>query len=470
MSKSAGPIQQAVDRVSEALAPEAELVVVGGWVRDHLLGRDAGDMDLATALMPEEVMRRAKAAGLKTVPTGLQHGTVTVISKGQGFEITTFRGDGDYRDGRHPECVHLGVSLQEDLARRDFTINAMALPVEFYKCGETLGRVIDPFGGESDIERRLIRAVGDPLKRFAEDGLRPLRACRFASQLGFNIEEKTLSAISQRLDVSAKVSVERVFVELTKLLCGLEPKGGLQLLADSGLLDLWTPELRPMIGCEQTRHHRFPVWEHTLEAVAFAPPEPALRWAALLHDVGKPATRTIDETGSVHFYGHEARSLEITLAIFLRLKVGHAFTREVLALVRHHGTHPLEEWSDAACRRFLRKLTEDGLPLEEWGRFRIADQLAKGFDEASNLLQHQRVMERMMRLAEAKPPLSPNALALDGKALIQLAEKQGGPWLGSLQKHLLDVVIEDPARNTPEELKRCAVDWLKDSRGQGRFQ
>ena len=436
-------------------------MVVGGWVRDYLLGRNAGDMDLATALLPEAVMRRAKAAGLNALPTGLQHGTVTVIANGHGFEITTFRGDGDYRDGRHPESVHLGVSLQEDLARRDFTINAMALPVDYLGGTETVEQIIDLFGGKSDLEKRLIRAVGDPLKRFAEDGLRPLRACRFASQLEFDIETTTLSAISKRLDVSRKVAVERVFVELTKLLCGLDPKRGLQLLAESGLLELWLPELRAMIGCTQNRHHLFPVWEHTLEAVAFVLPEPALRWGTLLHDIGKPATRTEDENGDVHFYGHEARSLEIIRILFTRLKVGHAFTREVLALVRHHGIHPTEEWSDGACRRFLGRLSEDGLPLEQWGHFRIADRLAKGFGETASMLEHQKVMERLRRLAEAQPPLSASALALDGKALMGLAGRRGGPWVGSLQKHLLDAVIENPELNTKEALQPLAVEWLQ---------
>ena len=250
-------------------------------------------------------------------------------------------------------------------------------------------------------------------------------------------------------------------MEFTKLLCGLDPKRGLQLLADSGLLDLWTPELRPMIGCTQNRHHLFPVWEHTLEAVARGS---SLRCAGRRScTMGKPSTRTDDETGGVHFYGHEALSLEITSAIFKRLKIGHAFTREVLALVRHHGTHPTDEWSDAACRRFLGKLSEDGLPLEQWGRFRIADQLAKAFGEAENLLEHQKVMERMRRLAEAQPPLSPSALALDGKALMRLAGKRGGPWVGRLQKHLLDAVLDDPDLNTAEGLQRLAQEWLKTS-------
>ncbi len=460
MKHAPGPLKQALARVHEALAPGAQLVVVGGWVRDHLLGRGAGDMDLATGLMPEDVMRRAEAAGMKTVPTGLQHGTVTVISHGHAFEITTFRGDGDYRDGRHPDSVRLGVSLQEDLARRDFTINAMALPVDNLNDMDIPDGIVDPFGGRTDLEHHLIRAVGEPLKRFAEDGLRPLRACRFASQLGFTLEENTLAAIPQRLEVSAKVSVERVFAELTKLLCGLDPKAGLRLLADSGLLDLWMPELRSMMGCAQNRHHLFPVWEHTLAAVGFAAGEPALRWAALLHDAGKPSTRTVDESGGAHFHGHEARSLEIASTLLARLKVGHAFTREVLALVRHHGTHPTDDWSDAACRRFLRKLSEDGLPLEEWGRFRIADQFAKGSGETENLLEHMSLMERLRLLAEAKPPLSQSALALDGKALIHLAGKRGGPWVGQLQKHLLEAVIEDPGLNTPESLQRLALQWL----------
>lgn len=439
-------------------------MVVGGWVRDHLLGRDAGDMDLATALMPEEVMRLVRAAGLKALPTGLQHGTVTVLADGHGFEITTFRGDGDYQDGRHPESVRLGVSLQEDLARRDFTINAMALPVDSLE-GAAAERIVDPFGGEGDLGRRLIRAVGDPLKRFAEDGLRPLRACRFASQLGFDIEAETLSAIPERLDVAAKVSVERVFVELTKLLCGPDPERGLRLLADSGLMDLWTPELRPMIGCAQNRHHRLPVWEHTLETVGFVAPEPALRWAALLHDVGKPPARSEDTLGGVHFYGHEALSLEIAQFILKRLKASHALTDQVLALVRHHGIHPDDGWSDAACRRLLRKLSEDRLSLDEWGRFRIADQLAKGFGEEPYRSEHEKVMARLRALAEAKPPLEAKALALDGRALIALGGKRGGPWVSQLQQHLLEAVLEDPAWNTAEELKRRAEEWLRNPGG-----
>ena len=458
-------MNEALRRIREALG-EAQLCIVGGAVRDELLKRPHADWDLATDLMPEEVMRRAKHSGLRALPTGLQHGTVTVMVDHQPFEITTYRSDGDYLDGRRPESVRLGVSLEEDLARRDFTVNAMALPL--FDEGEG-GELIDPFGGRKDLDAGLLRAVGDPLHRFAEDGLRPLRACRFASQLGFTIEAATLAAIPERLEISKKVAVERVMTELTKLLCGDHPKLGLQALADTGLLDLWLPELRAMIGCGQNRHHRLPVWEHTLEVVAFAQASPAQRWAALLHDVGKPSTRS-DENGAVHFYGHEEVSLRMVELILSRLRASGELLHDVLALVRHHGTHPNDEWSDAACRRLLRKFSEDDLALEAWGLFRIADQQGKGWETVAQALagqsgaewwaftqtEHQKVMARLSALAATKPPLNAKALALDGHALMTLAGRKGGPWLRELQQHLLDAVLDDPGLNTAEALERIA--------------
>lgn len=435
-------------RLAEVLGPDADLALVGGAVRDELLGRSHADWDLATALLPEAVMARARAAGLRVVPTGLQHGTVTVLLEGDPVEITTFRSDGNYRDGRRPETVRLGVSLQEDLARRDFTINAMALPLD--------GRgLVDPHGGQADLQAGLVRAVGDPLQRFAEDGLRPFRACRFASQLGFRIDPPTLAAIPERLGVARKVAPERVLVELTKLLVGDHPRAGLEPLRSSGLLDLWLPELAPMAGCTQNRHHRHDVWEHTLEVVRLAPAEPALRWAALLHDAGKPATRT-EAAGEVHFHGHEARSLEIAVAVLRRLKASNALQQEVLALVRHHGTHPEPAWGDAACRRFLRRLAEDGLPLARWAGFRLADQRAKGVEDPDREPRHAAVVARLEALAAARPPLTARDLALGGEALMDLAGRRGGPWLGALQAELLDAVLEDPALNTPEALARLA--------------
>jgi len=436
-------------RLQEALGPEAELVVVGGAVRDELLGRPHADWDLATRLLPRAVMKRAEAAGLKAIPTGLQHGTVTVLLEDRPIEITTFRSDGDYLDGRHPESVRLGVSLEEDLSRRDFTINAMAMPVAG-------GDLVDPFGGRADLEARILRAVGDPLQRFAEDGLRTLRACRFAAQLGFEVEAATLAAIPMRLAVARKVAVERVLTELTKLLCGTEPERGLELLARTGLLDLWLAELRPMIGCGQNRHHRYDVWNHTLEVTRLTPADSALRWAALLHDAGKPGARTVGEDGEIRFHGHEGRSLALAETLLERLKAAHALRREVLALVRHHGTHPTADWSDAACRRFLRRLAEDGLDLGRWAAFRLADQRAKGLEVAAREREHAVILARLESLAAAAPPLTVKALALDGAALMALAGRQGGPWLGRLQQELLEAVIEDPSLNTPGALAELA--------------
>jgi tRNA nucleotidyltransferase (CCA-adding enzyme) len=440
-------------RLKEALGPDAELVLVGGAVRDELLGRPHADWDLATRLLPEVVMAKARAAGLKVIPTGLQHGTVTVLLEGRPVEVTTFRSDGDYRDGRHPDSVKLGVDLHEDLSRRDFTINAMALPVGG-------GDLVDPFGGQADLERRRIRAVGDPLLRFGEDGLRTLRACRFAAQLGFEVEAATLAAIHQRLEVARKVSVERVFTELDKLLRGSDPAKGLALLAETGLLDLWLPELRPLLGCGQNRHHQHDVWVHTLQMVGLTPAEPGPRWAALLHDLGKPGSRSTGPDGEIHFYGHEARSLELGEVILARLKASHALRQEVAALIRHHGTHPTEAWGDAACRRFLRHLLEDGLPLAQWGAFRLADHLGKGLDAERREAEHQALFARLEALAAAAPPLSVRALALDGAALMQLTGRRGGPWLGDLQRQLLEAVLDDPQANTAERLVELALAYL----------
>jgi tRNA nucleotidyltransferase/poly(A) polymerase len=433
--------------------------VVGGTVRDRLLGRPGGDWDLATALLPEAVMDRARAAGVRAIPTGLQHGTVTLVEGGQTFEVTTFRGDGAYLDGRRPESVTLGAPLEQDLARRDFTINAMAVPAAALEREDWPGALVDPHGGRRDLEDGLIRAVGDPLARFGEDGLRCLRACRFQAQLGFRIERATLAAVPRRLEVAGKVAVERVLVELTKLLCGPEPGLGLQTMAATGLLDLWLAELRPMIGCGQNRHHRYPVWEHVLEVVRRAPPEPDLRWAALLHDAGKPAARTVDVKGEVHFNGHEALSEALAGAILARLRAGHALTRQVTALVRHHGTHPGPAWGDAACRRFLKRLAEDGLPLERWARFRLADQSGMGFGEEPFRAAHQAMVARLEELAAAAP-LTVQALALDGRALMALAGRPGGPWLGQLQQALMEAVLEEPGRNRPGSLEVLAREWL----------
>ena len=458
---------RALSRIHEALGAKAQLMVVGGTLRDRLLGRASADWDLASALLPEAVMAQARAAGLRVIPTGLQHGTVTILEAGLPFEITTFRGEGPYLDGRRPETVTLGVGLEQDLARRDFTINAMALPVAALDAPDWQDQLVDPFGGRQDLAAGLIRAVGAARERFNEDGLRAIRACRFAAQLGFAIEPETLAAIPQCLAVAGKVSVERVLNELTKLLCGAEPVKGLNSLRDTGLLQLWLPELQPMVGCQQNRHHCYPVWEHTLEVTRRTPAEPDLRWAGLLHDSGKPAARTLDPEGGMHFLGHELRSLAMAQSTLTRLRASHDLTRRVTALVRHHGTHPGPTWSDGDCRRFLKRLQEDGLALERWGLFRFADQSGKGFGAVDCLAEHQAILTRLRALAAPCPPLAIRDLALDGQALMALSGRRGGPWLGQLQGCLLEAVLDEPGHNTAEGLAALARGWLE---GHGSSQ
>jgi len=445
--------------LQEALEPEAGLVLVGGAVRDRLLGREGGDWDLATALLPEIVIGRAKQAGLRVIPTGLQHGTVTVMLEGRPVEITTYRGDGNYLDGRRPESVHLGVALEEDLARRDFTVNAMALPIEAMNQVDWRKHLVDPFGGQADLEAGLLRAVGDPLVRFQEDGLRPLRACRFAAQLGFGIEPSTLAAIPERLEVAQKVSVERVFQEMNKLLCGKDAPTGLRLLERSGLVDLWMPEFRPLVGCAQNRYHDLDAWEHTLAVVAAIPAEPTLRWAALLHDLGKPGSRSLGSDGATHFFNHEALSVRLAGNLLGRLKISRALLEAVLGLVRHHGQRPSAQWGDAACRRLLARLKADRVPLDAWAALRRAD--IRGRMESLEAMQQEFETElgRIQRLAEARPPLLARDLALNGTELMDCLARPGGPWLGQLQAYLLDRVLENPGLNTPEALAPLARAW-----------
>ena len=449
-----------LQRLQEALEPGAGLVLVGGAVRDRLLGRTQGDWDLATALLPQEAMTRAKRAGLRVIPTGLQHGTVTVMLEGRPVELTTYRGDDAYLDGRRPVSVRLGVSLEEDLARRDFTVNAMALPVVALDLPDWQEHLVDPFGGQIDLVARVVRAVGDPLRRFAEDGLRPLRACRFVSQLDFELDSATAAAIPERLDVARKVAVERVHQEMTKLLCGQSPAKGLRFLAATGLLDVWFPELRPLIGCLQNRHHRLDVWEHTLAVLETLPADPGLRWAGLLHDSGKPASVTVEESGERHFYGHEALSLDLAQNLLGGLRASRALIDDVAALVRCHGQHPEASWSDSACRRHLRRLAEEGLTLDRWAVFRQGDLAGRGFLNEAALEDHSRMVARLQALASAHPPLAARNLALDGRALMAMTGRKGGPWLGELQRHLLEAVLENPDLNTPPELTRLVQGWL----------
>ncbi len=287
---------------------------VGGCVRDSLLGREPGDWDVATSALPEETM--ALFPG-RAAPTGLRHGTVTVREGALPVEVTTFRTDGRYTDGRHPDSVAFTRSLRDDLSRRDFTVNAMGLDLR--------GTLTDPFGGQEDLKNRLLRCVGSPEGRFQEDALRILRGLRLAAVLGFSVEEETARALRACRKLLCGVAAERIQIEMTKLLCG--PAAAEVLRGFSEVVGTVVPELLPMVGFDQhSRYHCYDVWEHTLHALSEVPAEPVLRWAVLLHDVAKPRCYTRDERGG-HFYGHPTVSAGMADAILRRLKFYNA-TRE----------------------------------------------------------------------------------------------------------------------------------------------
>ena len=320
-------VKQILKTLNEAGYPA---YVVGGAVRDAVLGLKPHDWDIATNAVPSEVK---KLFG-KTVDTGIKHGTVTVIDGDEGFEVTTFRTDGKYTDGRHPDEVKFVGSIEEDLARRDFTINALALDIN--------GTVIDPFGGLSDLAKGVIRCVGDPNARFQEDALRMLRAVRFESQFGFTLEEQTKEAINLHAGRLNQISPERIRDELTKMLLTDHPKWGFLDAYRTGITAQIFPEFDAMLECEQNSWaHYASVGMHTLDVVEYIKPEPRLRWVALLHDVGKPSTKSQKPTtGEDTFIGHPQRSYEIAKIILCRLRFSNADMQHILELVKYHDYLP----------------------------------------------------------------------------------------------------------------------------------
>lgn len=318
---------------------------VGGFVRDAFLGRPCSDVDLATSAHWEQVRDAFVAQGYAAHETGVKHGTVTVVVDGDAIEITTYRFDGEYADGRHPDQVRFVSSIEEDLARRDFTINAMAYHPDRGLC--------DPYGGINDLDAHIIKAVGEPMKRFREDALRILRACRFGSQLGFQIEAETLYAMRAMKSMLQHVSAERVSKELTLYLCGAHIHDALMETVD--VVSYVLPEIIAMRDFSQdTPYHIYDVLEHTAWVIQNTPPEPRVRWAALLHDSGKPASFFHDDMGVGHFYGHASASIILGESILNRMCFSSAAKSEILTLVKHHDD-PLEA-TVKHVRRFMLKL------------------------------------------------------------------------------------------------------------------
>ena len=420
-----------------------EAYIVGGCVRDMILGRQPEDWDITTNALPAQV----KSVFRRTVDTGIQHGTVTVMMKGHGYEVTTYRIDGEYSDGRHPDRVAFTPSLAEDLKRRDFTINAMAY-------NRTTG-LVDLFAGREDLKRGIIRCVGNPMERFGEDALRILRAIRFSAQLGFSMETETREAIRALAPSIGRVSAERIRTELEKLLVSDHPQM-IRQVYETGLSAVFLPELDEMMTTSQhCKHHCYRVGDHTIAALEWTPADRILRLAALLHDVAKPAVKTTDERGWDHFYRHEQEGAAMARGILRRLKFDNDTTRKVCALVGSHDRRP------AADQESVRRAMVD-IGLEAFPRLfalKRADVMAQGCYRRREKLRGIEDFERLYReILDQGQCLSLRELKVGGADLIAMGAKQG-TMIGDVLRHLLDWVLEDPERNRRdlllEEAARC---------------
>lgn len=414
-----------------------EAYVVGGCVRDSILGRTPKDWDVCTNATPQQVLGAFKR--FSVIKTGLQHGTVTVMVDHEPVEVTTFRIDGEYTDNRHPDAVTFVSRVEEDLARRDFTINAMAYNPT---CG-----LVDAFGGQQDLAAGLIRCVGEPDARFNEDGLRILRALRFASRYNFDIERETAFSMRRNRHLLHNVSVERIFTELKGILIGSGAAS--MMLAFPEIFSVIIPELAPSFGFDQRNpHHVYDVWTHTAHAVQATPADPVLRLSMLLHDIAKPACFSVDAAGKGHFYGHPEKGAEMAEQILLRLKSDTATLENVRTLVRVHDT--CFPTTRADMRRFIGRL---GLPIvKQLFDIKKADHAAQSTHERAEKQAELREAALLIdELLDEPPAFTVKDLAINGRDLISLGIKPS-PAMGELLSTLLTEVQDETLQNSKEAL------------------
>ena len=426
--------------------------VVGGSLRDIALGRTPDDWDLASDALPEQVLALLPDAVYEN-----QFGTVAVRRGGEVFEVTTFRSDHDYADFRRPHRVEFGDTIELDLARRDFTCNAMAWGARAAEAGAPA--LVDPYGGAADIEARLIRAVGDPGVRFEEDALRMIRAVRLAATLDFTVEPATLAGIEARAELVRHLSGERIATELDKLLTADRPSTGLRLLSDTGLLAGISPELASQRGIPQNKVEGEDLWDHTLRSVdATSAARPVVRLAALVHDIGKPAT-----FADGHFIGHDTVGADLAAAFLERLRSPRSVRERVVHLVRNHMFSYEPNWSDAAVRRFIAKMTLDGTAteaLEELFDLRAADNVGSGLPADAGGLDELRA--RVAAALREGVVLDRRDLAVDGRDLMTELGLGPGPRLGLILDTLLERAQADPALNDGPTLLLLAQGMLVD--------
>jgi tRNA nucleotidyltransferase (CCA-adding enzyme) len=427
--------------------------IVGGCVRDLLLGRVAADWDVATDARPKELLSIFPRA----IPTGIEHGTVTVVQRGQHYEVTTLRGEGTYSDGRRPDWVEFVDDITADLARRDFTVNAMAIdPVD--------AQLIDPFDGRGDLERGVLRAVGDARERFAEDGLRVLRAARFVATLELDLDPDTRAAIRPTLDTYRKVAMERVRDEWVKAMKARAPSRAFEVMRETGILEVTCPELLEGVGLGQNRYHAYDVWTHGLACMDACVGDPVLRIAALLHDVGKPRTRAwSDKTADYTFYDHDTVGAAIAEPIAARLRFSNDERLRIVSLVQHHLFHYDDKWSDAAVRRWIRRVGPDR--VEDLYVLNGADVRAKGRDFEPDLASLAALKGHVARVIAAGAALSTRDLKVNGHDLIRELGLRPGPMIGRVLDALLEAVTSEPERNEREPLLAAAREYLRSQDG-----
>ena len=415
-----------------------EAYAVGGCIRDSLLGRTPNDWDITTSAKPMEV----KALFSHTIDTGIQHGTVTILLDREGFEVTTYRIDGEYEDGRHPKEVSFTGSLEEDLKRRDFTINALAY-------NETAG-LIDIFEGQKDLKDGIIRCVGNAEERFTEDALRMLRAIRFSAQLGYRIEENTLAAIHKLAGNLEKISAERIQTELLKLMVSPHPDY-LRTAYECGVTKVFFPEFDLAMETPQNHpHHCYNVGEHILHSLIEVPADKVLRLTMLLHDIAKPQCLSVDEKGITHFHGHEEMGAEMSRVILRRLRMDNDTTDKVCRLVRFHDYGNGVAPDRRIVRRAVNKIGED--LFDDFILVKKADLLAQSMYLREEKLSNLAAWDACYReIREAEECVSLRTLAVNGRDLIA-AGLQPGRELGNILKQLLDEVLETPEKNEKDYL------------------
>ncbi|WP_028973587.1 CCA tRNA nucleotidyltransferase [Spirochaeta cellobiosiphila] len=417
------------------------IYLVGGAVRNMVLGLDPKDYDLTTDATPEEVMRMFK----RVIPTGIQHGTVTILFGCDQYEVTTFRSEGKYTDNRRPESIKYISDLNEDLRRRDFTINSMAIDLKDLK-------LYDPNSGLLDIKSKLIRAIGNPVDRFEEDSLRLMRACRFASQLGFSIESATLVGISNKASNIVNISYERIRDEFSKILLSQKPSYGLDLLRKTGILKEILPELFNCYGIKQNEYHRWDVYHHCLYSCDASKNILEIRLAVLFHDIGKVDSQKLNSKGRITFYNHELIGADIAKNILTRLKYPNHVINKVNHLIKHHMFNYSSDLSDQAIRRFISRVGIQN--IDDLLELKRAD--IKGFDTDSIDNNINKFVNHINKVKTKDAAFTVGDLNITGNDLYEFANIPKNKDMGKILKELLDVVLDDPSQNYIDNLLKLA--------------